>query len=207
MSQAQARGWQPVPVSIDTFDQEVVSEVAEALHIDRTRVACLPYADDQTVEEICAFHQRSLRQGGGYVITARTAVLRQLRGSLRVLNGSPVPSSIRAELHELVLRIRSEQAGAAGFAAGVFCVNRHGGPGDLERARMGLLQLLRATPELSDAWIENRGGAVSWSSDAVRCSSGSAATGSSSRCWSRPRSRSGWGWPPGSAWGPRHVPR
>uniref|UniRef100_A0AAU2AES1 MarR family transcriptional regulator n=1 Tax=Streptomyces sp. NBC_00093 TaxID=2975649 RepID=A0AAU2AES1_9ACTN len=157
LSQAQARGWQPVPVSIDTFDQEVVSEVAEALHIDRTRVACLPYADDQTVEEICAFHQRSLRQGGGYVITARTAVLRQLRGSLRVLNGSPVPSSIRAELHELVLRIRSEQAGAAGFAAGVFCVNRHGGPGDLERARMGLLQLLRATPELSDAWIENRG--------------------------------------------------
>ncbi|MCT9079965.1 MarR family transcriptional regulator [Streptomyces fulvoviolaceus] len=157
LSQAQARGWQPVPVSIDTFDHEVVSEVTEALHIDRTRVACLPYADDQYVDEICAFHQRSLREGGGYVITARTAVLRQLRGTLRVLNGSPVPSSIRSELHELVLRIRSERAGAAGFAAGVFCVNRRGGHGDLERSRMGLLHLLRATPELSDAWIENRG--------------------------------------------------
>lgn len=157
LSEAQARGWQPVPVSIDTFDHEVVSEVTEALHIDRTRVACLPYADDQNVDEICAFHQRSLREGGGYVITARTAVLRQLRGTLRVLNGSPVPSSIRSELHELVLRIRSERAGAAGFAAGVFCVDRRGGHGDLERSRTGLLHLLRATPELSDAWIENRG--------------------------------------------------
>ncbi|MFF4258353.1 MarR family transcriptional regulator [Streptomyces sp. NPDC001663] len=157
LSQAQARGWPPVPVSIDTFAQEVVSEVTEAVHLDRTRVGCLPYADDQSVDEICAFHRRSLQDGDGYVITARTAVLRQLRGTLRVLNGSPTPSSIRSELHELVLRIRSERAGAAGFAAGVFCVNRLGNSGDLERSRMGLLHLLRATPELTDAWIENRG--------------------------------------------------
>ena len=157
LSQAQARGWQPVPVSIDTFAHEVVSEVTEALRIDRTRVACLPYAEEQSVEEICAFHQGALREGGGYVITARTGVVRRLRGSLRVLNGSPVPSSIRSELHELVLRIRSERAGDAGFAAGVFCVGRHGCPDDLERGRTGLLGLLRATPELGDAWIENRG--------------------------------------------------
>ncbi|WP_406440265.1 MarR family transcriptional regulator [Streptomyces sp. NBC_01613] len=157
LSQAQARGWQAVPVSIDTFDHEVVSEVTEAAHLDRTRVTCLPYADDQSVDEICAFHQRSVGEGDGYVITARTAVLRQLRGAVRVLNGSPTPSSIRAELHELVLRVRSQQAGAAGFAAGVFCVGRHGRPGDLERSRKDLLHLLRATPELTDAWIENRG--------------------------------------------------
>ncbi|MGW0581959.1 MarR family transcriptional regulator [Streptomyces sp. NPDC002920] len=157
LAQAQARGWQAVPVSIDTFEHEVVSEVTEALHLDRTRVTCLPYADDQSVDEICAFHQRSLHDGDGYVITARTAVLRHLRGTLRVLNGSPTPSGIRAELHELLLRIRSERAGAAGFAAGVFCVSRHGCPGDLERSRMDLLHLLRATPELTDAWIENRG--------------------------------------------------
>lgn len=157
LSQAQVRGWQPVPVSIDTFDHEVVAEVTETLHLDRTRVTCLPYDDDQSVEDICAFHQRSLQEDGGYVITARTAVLRQLRGAVRVLNGSPVPSSIRSELHELVLRIRHERAGAAGFAAGVFCVGRHGRPGDLERRRTGLLHLLRAMPELTDAWIEDRG--------------------------------------------------
>ncbi|GCB53176.1 helix-turn-helix domain-containing protein [Streptomyces sp. NL15-2K] len=157
LAQAQARGWQAVPVSIDTFDHEVVSEVTEALHLDRTRVTCLPYVDDQSVDEICAFHQRSLHDGDGYVITARTAVLRQLRGVLRALNGSPTPSSIRSELHELLLRIRSERAGAAGFAAGVFCVSRHGCPGDLERSRRDLLHLLRATPELTDGWIENRG--------------------------------------------------
>ncbi|MEW2402075.1 hypothetical protein [Streptomyces sp. NPDC046862] len=157
LSQAQVRGWQPVPVSIDTFDHEVVAEVTEALHLDRTRVTCLPYDDDQSVDDICAFHQRSLKEGSGYVITARTAVLRQLRGALRVLNGSPVPSSIRSELHELVSRVRHERAGASGFAAGVFCVGRHGRPGDLERSRTGLLHLLRATPELTDAWIEDRG--------------------------------------------------
>ncbi|MEU6146756.1 helix-turn-helix domain-containing protein [Streptomyces sp. NPDC047081] len=157
LSQAQARGWQPVPVSIDTFDHEVVSEVTESVHLDRTRVTCLPYADDQTIDEICAFHHRSLQDGDGYVITARTAVLRQLRGTLRVLNGSPTPSSIRAELHELALRIRSERAGAAGFAAGVFSINRPGNSGESERARTGLVRLLRATPELADAWIEDRG--------------------------------------------------
>ncbi|MEU0071026.1 hypothetical protein ABZ027_15995 [Streptomyces sp. NPDC006332] len=157
LGQAQARGWQAVPVSIDTFDHEVVCEVTESLHLDRTRVTCLPYADDQSVDEICAFHRRSLHDGDGYVITARTAVLRQSRGDLRVLNGSPTPSSIRSELRELLLRIRSERAGAAGFAAGVFCVSRHGCPGDPERSRMDLLHLLRATPELTDAWIENRG--------------------------------------------------
>lgn len=157
LSQAQARGWQPVPVSIDTFGHEVVSEVTEALHIDGSRVACLPYDDEQSVEEICAFHERSLRDGGGYVVTARTAVLRRLRRTLRVLNGSPVPSSVRAELHELVLRIRTERAGAGGFAAGVFQVDRRAGGGDPERGRAGLPHLLRATPELADAWIENRG--------------------------------------------------
>jgi len=57
-SQAQALGWEPVPVSIDTFDHEVVAEVTEAMRLDRTRVSCLPYADDLDVADICAFHRR-----------------------------------------------------------------------------------------------------------------------------------------------------
>ncbi|WP_322724261.1 MarR family transcriptional regulator [Streptomyces spongiae] len=156
-SRAQARGWQPVPVSIDTFDHDVVAEVTGALHLDRTRVTCLPYADDQDAAEICAFHRRSLGGGDGYVITARTAVARQLRSTLPVLNGSPVPSSIRSDLHDLVLRIQSERVGAARFAAGVFCVGRFTGPTELERGRAGLMNLLLNTQECADAWIENRG--------------------------------------------------
>ncbi|MEU6355537.1 hypothetical protein ABZ896_40530 [Streptomyces sp. NPDC047072] len=68
-----------------------------------------------------------------------------------------MPSSVRAELHELVLRIRTDRAGATGFAAGVFHLDRQSGRGDLERGRTGLFHLLRATPELAEAWIENRG--------------------------------------------------
>jgi hypothetical protein len=39
---AQAQGWRPTPVSIDTFDQETVDEVVRALELDREQVSCLP---------------------------------------------------------------------------------------------------------------------------------------------------------------------
>lgn len=149
---AMARGWEPVPVSIDTFDNETVDEVAHALGLDRDRIACLPYSQEQNSAAITEFH---LAQKG-YVISARSAVVQRLKGTVPLLNGMPVPSTIRAELHELVLRIESSRASALRFAAGIFSLSKQDGRTNLERARVGLMNLLVNTPEFAEAWIENR---------------------------------------------------
>jgi DNA-binding MarR family transcriptional regulator len=152
---AVARGWKPTPVTIDTFDPDVVTEVSSLLGLDHDQIACLPYAPEQTLADIVGFHQRFLdRAGGGYIVSARTGVVRQLDPVLPVVNATPVPSTVRADLHELALRIQSTVASALRFAAGVFVV-RDGGP-DLDRARVGLMNMLLNTPEFADAWIENR---------------------------------------------------
>jgi hypothetical protein len=74
-----------------------------------------------------------------------------------VLGGLPGPATLRAQLHELALRVQSKQASALRFAAGVFLVGKAGPQLDLDRARVGLMNLLLNTPEFGDAWIENRG--------------------------------------------------
>jgi hypothetical protein len=155
---AAAKGWGPTPVSIDTFDNETVDEVALALGLDRDQITCLPYSPEQSGEEIAEFHLAYYRASGqnGYVISARSAVVRRLRGTVPLLNGMPVPSTIRAELHELALRIESSRASALRFAAGIFSLSKQDGRTDVERARVGLMNLLVNTPEFAEAWIENR---------------------------------------------------
>jgi hypothetical protein len=155
---ALARGWRPTPVSIDTYDTQTVDEVARALELDPTQITCLPYDPEQSVAEIVAFHHAALtRTGGEYVISLRTAVAEQLQGGTLVLGGLPGPATLRAQLHELALRVQSKQASALRFAAGVFLVGKAGPQLDLDRARVGLMNLLLNTPEFGDAWIENRG--------------------------------------------------
>jgi DNA-binding MarR family transcriptional regulator len=155
---ALARGLDPVPVSIDTFERETVEEVCRALDLTQSRIACLPYVPGQTAAEIAEFHRRSLAAaGGGYVISVRTGVVAELGGSVPVLTATPGPSTIRADLHELVLRSQSRRASALRFAAGVFLVAREHDPADLDRTRVGLMNLLVNTPGFADAWIENRG--------------------------------------------------
>ena len=153
---ALAKGWPPTPVSIDTFDNATVDEVARALDLDRDRIACLPYSHEQTSEEITQFHLDHHRGHDSYVISARSAVVRRLRGTVPLLNGMPVPSTIRAELHELALRIESTRASALRFAAGIFLLSKQDGRTDPDRARVGLMNLLVNTPEFAEAWIENR---------------------------------------------------
>ncbi|GIJ45353.1 hypothetical protein Val02_22390 [Virgisporangium aliadipatigenens] len=154
---ALARGWSPTPVSIDTFDQETVDEVVRALDFEAGAVACLPYDPAQTVEEIVGFHREFLdRTGGSYVISLRTAVATRLSGAVPVISGLPGPATIRAQLHELALRIQSKRATALRFAAGVFLVVDRDLSHDVERSRVGLMNLLLNTPEFADAWIENR---------------------------------------------------
>lgn len=156
-SRAAARGWAATPVSIDTFEPAVVAEVTQALELDRDAIGCLPYEAGRSAGDIVDFHREFLRRaGGGFVITGRTAVERQLTGFLPVLNGSPVPSTIRARLHELALRVQSRRADAMRFAASVFRVVRPDGGRDLDRARVGLMHLLVTMPEFADAWVENR---------------------------------------------------
>lgn len=155
---ALARGWRPTPVSIDTFDPETVEEVSLALELDQSQIACLPYDPEQSVTEIVDFHRRFLdRARGDYIISLRTAVKAQLGGVVPVLSGLPGPATIRAELHELVLRIESRRASALRFAAGVFVVVKQDADADLDRARVGLMNLLVNTPEFADVWVENRG--------------------------------------------------
>ncbi|WP_326559212.1 helix-turn-helix domain-containing protein [Micromonospora sp. NBC_01796] len=155
---AVARGWRPTPVSIDTFDAQTVDEVTRALDLDPARVTCLPYDPEQSVAGIVAFHREALaRTGADYVISLRTAVAAELGGETHVLGGLPGPATLRAQLHELALRVQSKQASALRFAAGVFLVAKAGPQLDLDRARVGLMNLLLNTPEFADAWIENRG--------------------------------------------------
>jgi len=155
---AQARGWPVTPVSVDTFDAETVEEVARALELDPAAISCLPYDPEQNIAQIVEFHRRALAESGGaYVISLRTAVAAQLGEQVDVLFGLPGPATIRAQLHELAVRIQSKRANALRFAAGVFLVGKGSAARDLDRARVGLMNLLVNTPDFADAWIENRG--------------------------------------------------
>ncbi|MEJ3748826.1 helix-turn-helix domain-containing protein [Actinomycetes bacterium KLBMP 9797] len=154
---AAARGWPAAPVSIDTFDGETVDEVTRALQLDREQVGCLPYDPEQSVDEIVDFHRRFReRTGAEYAISLRTAVTARLRAEVPVRGAQPGPGTIRANLHELALRVQSRQAHASRFAAGVFLVGKQDAHVDLDRARIGLMNLLVNTPEFSEAWIEDR---------------------------------------------------
>lgn len=151
---AREHGWPATPVSIDTFDRETVDEVTAALGLDRTAVACLPFDPHRAVADVVAFHRTHLAATQArYVISVRTAVTAALDGPVTVLNALATAGTIRADLHELVLRIQSQRADRQRFAAAIFLVSRPGAA----QERTALLHLLRNTPEFADAWIDDRG--------------------------------------------------
>ncbi|WP_236718238.1 MarR family transcriptional regulator [Actinoplanes sp. TFC3] len=154
-SRARGNGWPATPVSIDTFTRETVDEVATALDLDPAAIACLPFDPDQPIADVVAFHREQIAAtGASYVISVRTGVAAALDGQVAVLNALATPGTIRADLHELALRVRNKKADGQRFAAGVFLV---AASSDLDRARVGLQHLLLNTPEFADAWIDNRG--------------------------------------------------
>jgi hypothetical protein len=158
LSRALRQGWAPGPVSIDTFDRSVVDDVTRALGMSSDQIACLPYAADISYDQIIDFHQNFLAEHkNGYIITVRSEVTRRLGDKVRMLNVAPLDSSVRAELHELVLRIQSQRARELSFAAGIFSVVGFDKDSNLDRARVGLLNMLLNTPEFADAWVDNRG--------------------------------------------------
>ncbi|WP_211769493.1 hypothetical protein [Kutzneria sp. CA-103260] len=154
-SAARERKLKPT-VSIDTFEPDTVSEVTTALGLRPSQVHSLPYRPGQPAPEIVQHHLGVLRRGG-HVITSRSEVANRLRGKLPVVQSLTVPSTVRAELNALTLRIRSQWANEFRFAAGVFLVSDQPRDQDVDRARVGLTTLLVNTPEFADAWIENRG--------------------------------------------------
>jgi hypothetical protein len=147
-ARARGEGRPATPVSIDTFDRETVDEVATALGLDHSAIAVLPFDPAQEIAEVVAFHRA---HGAPFVISVRTAVAAALGDSVPVLNALATPGTIRADLHELALRVQSRRADRQRFAAAVF--RRFSGADD----QTGLLNLLRTTPELADAWIDDRG--------------------------------------------------
>ena len=87
------------------------------------QITCLPYSADTSYDEVIDFHRNFLAEHpDGYVITVRSEVTRALGGKARMLNVIPLESPVRAELHELVLRIQSQRAKELSFAAGIFSV-------------------------------------------------------------------------------------
>ncbi|MDR7279063.1 helix-turn-helix domain-containing protein [Catenuloplanes atrovinosus] len=148
---ALAAGIPATPVSVDTFGQETIDEVADALGLDRGQITGLPFDEAQTVEEIVAFHRRA---AAPLVISVRTGVVAAGVEGATVLSAQPEIATIRAELHQLALRVKSKQADELRFAAGVFLVAPNSP--DPDRARIGLMNLLLNTPEFADCWIENR---------------------------------------------------
>ncbi|WP_279582659.1 hypothetical protein [Fodinicola feengrottensis] len=158
IGRALRQGWAPGPISIDTFDRSIVEDVTSALGMRSDEIACLPYAADTSYDQIIDFHQKFQQENpGGYVITVRSEVTRRLGEKVRLLNVAPLKSSVRAELHELVLRIQSQRARELSFAAGIFSVVGFDKDSNLDRARVGLLNMLLNTPEFADAWVDNRG--------------------------------------------------
>jgi hypothetical protein len=132
---AWARIDRSTPVSIDTFTQATVDEVAAALELDPGEITCQPFDPDRPVDEIVAFHRRLSTP---YVISVRTAVAAAL--GKRVISAHPTTETIRAHLHELALRIRAH---GHRLAAAVFLEPDPG-------------RRLATTPELADAWVEGQ---------------------------------------------------
>jgi hypothetical protein len=205
LGRALRQGWAPAPVSIDTFDRSVVDDVTTALGMNPEEITCLPYAADISYDQIIDFHERFLAENpDGFVITVRSEVTRALGDRVRLLNVRPLESSVRAELHELVLRIQSKRAKELSFAAGIFSVVDFEKDSNLDRARVGLLNMLLNTPEFADAWVDTRGSrGVGLLGPPARSSTRSPTTGPRSR-WSARRTRaSGSAWRPASGSGPR----
>ncbi|WP_229072473.1 helix-turn-helix domain-containing protein [Actinoplanes sp. DH11] len=162
-ARARGNGWPATPVSVDTFASETIDEVAAALGLDRGAIATCPFDPDQPVADVVAFHREQLaRTGAPYVISVRMGVAAALDGQTAVLHALATPGTIRADLHELALRIRNKRADGQRFAAAVLSIARPQTAGpeqspDLDRARVGLQHLLLNTPEFADAWIDQRG--------------------------------------------------
>ena len=157
-ARAMGQGWPAAPVSIDTVDEQVVTEVSEALGLDRAHVATLPYATEQTVNDIVRFHRDHLHhEGESYAISGRSEVGRRLATRMHLLKADLLPATNLAVLHELALRIQSKQDSERHLAAGVFTIVPGSGRHTLDRARAELMHLLLSTPEFADAWVENRG--------------------------------------------------
>lgn len=152
--EARGNGWAAGPITIDTFDEATVEEVNEAVGLGWEKVSCLPYAPDQSVDEIVDHHLgRGSAGAEGYAITGRSAVAERLDGRMRYIKVLSAPSTIRAGLAAIALEAHSRRSEELRFAAGVFTVLADAPSSAMDRARVGLVNVLLNAPAFADAWV------------------------------------------------------
>jgi hypothetical protein len=152
-----AQGRPLYPASIDTFDLDVVQEVARALRVPLDQVVCMPHSPEDSVDALVAFHREfNRRHPGALAVTGRSEVRRRLREEtdLTVVDEAPLLSHVRSVLRETALRVQSRQAGDQSFGAALVRVLSHG---DAGRAGGEVRRLLLNRAEFADAWVEDRG--------------------------------------------------
>jgi len=150
-----------VPVSIDTADGLIVSELVEQLGLDRSQVAHLPHNRDLDLQEILAFHRDAhARLGTSLAITGRSNATQTLDEQLHipVFAAVPVVSSIRAAMNRAVLAASNRHQADKGFAAALFRVVSTGDLVESEIRRLSLAKSLHDVVDLNDAWVEARSG-------------------------------------------------
>ncbi|MFD0663579.1 hypothetical protein [Thermocatellispora tengchongensis] len=157
---AREQGLPPAPASVDTFDEQVVEELARELGLPIRALQVLPYDPGQDVEEIVRFHlQARRRHRTHYAVTGRSRVYARLLESLDipVLRSVPVVASIRSAMNEVVLRAVSARHSNLRFATAIYRLLDEPGLYEAEVGRVNTLRMFFDAPEFAEAWVEARG--------------------------------------------------
>ena len=147
------------PVSIDTFDARIVTDVLSELGAEDALASVRPYQPGDSVEAIVEFHLQARAGGARYAITGRSGVYATLQGLLGpdVIQSVPVPATISAAMNEVVLRTVSARHSQLRFSAALFKLFNEANMYETEVLRLNVSRLLMESPELEEAWVEDRG--------------------------------------------------
>ncbi|WP_283137710.1 hypothetical protein [Rhizohabitans arisaemae] len=157
---AREQGLALAPASVDTFDEQVVEELAGELGLPVRAMRVLPYAPGQEVEDVVGFHLRMRRRHQThYAVTGRSLVYARLLESIDVpvLRSVPVVASIRSAMNEVVLRAVSARHSNLRFAAAVYRLLEDSGLYEAGVERVNTLRMFFDAPEFAETWVEPRG--------------------------------------------------
>jgi hypothetical protein len=158
---AEGRHGAYAPFSIDTASSDIVSELQDSLRLGPGDIAHLGHARDLSVDEVVRFHTEAYeRLGTRLAITGRSNAVRPLEKALdiEVRAAVPVVSSIRAAMTRAVFAASNRKQADKTFAAAVMRVVAEGDLVEAEVRRLALATALHDVVDLSDVWVEARGG-------------------------------------------------
>lgn len=148
------------PASIDTFDEHVVTELADGLAVPDGTFRTLPYQPEHDVDDIVRFHLEARAEcHTHYAVTGRSQVFARLSEKLDVpvLKSLHDVSSIRLTMNEAVLEATSARHSNLRFASAVYRVLDESNLYQEGLKQVNMLQMLLDSPQLADTWIEARG--------------------------------------------------